>query len=87
MYHLLGWLFIIVGGAIILTEVIAHLKNSFKPKESDDTRKYAIPNDIIVELIKKLPWVVVLGLILIYLGLYMVGAPVPFSIAIGNPTS
>jgi drug/metabolite transporter (DMT)-like permease len=81
MYHWLGWVFIVAGVVFISLEVVVSLKKRFR------STRDALPNDIVIELIKKLPWIVVLGLILLYLGLYIVGVPVPFSLAIGNPTN
>ena len=78
----LGWIFMFLGLAFILVEVYFR----FRPKKAK--KLYAdvvsIPDTIITELIKKLPWVVVLGLIFIYLGLTIIHAPVPIKIAIGG---
>jgi len=38
----------------------------------------------ITEVIKKLPWMVIVGFILIYLGLCIIHAPLPLTIKIGS---
>jgi uncharacterized membrane protein YcjF (UPF0283 family) len=40
--------------------------------------------DVLTELVKKLPWTVIVGFILLYLGLFIIGAPLPFSVNIGS---
>jgi hypothetical protein len=82
MYEWLGWVFVCAGGLIVLIEVAIYLVKSFKQPKAPKAPKMAIPDAIVIELIKKLPWMVILGLILIYLGLYIIGVPIPFSIAI-----
>jgi len=91
MCRLLGWAFIGVGFAIIVIELLFHWKSYSKLySKNEEKRVKFIRNakamdSLVPDIIKKLPWVVVLGLLLIYLGMYIVGAPVPISIIIGNP--
>jgi hypothetical protein len=42
-----------------------------------DSERAAGPWDFLIELLKRAPWVVVVGLILIYLGLKMIGVVLP----------
>jgi hypothetical protein len=39
--------------------------------------------DVLIGLIEKLPWVVIVGFIFIYLGLTIIGAPLPIKIRVG----
>jgi hypothetical protein len=40
--------------------------------------------EVLTELVKKLPWAVITGFILIYLGLCIIHAPLPLSVKIGS---
>jgi len=79
MYQLLGWGFVLAGAIIVFLEVAIYVVKAFKVPKNSEAGKTAVPDAIVIELIKKLPWMVILGLILIYLGLYIIGVPVPFS--------
>jgi hypothetical protein len=79
MHEWLGWVFIGLGVLCILIEVMIRIRSAVKPMHP----AVGAP-DYVLEIIKKLPWVVIVGLILIYLGLYIIGAPLPIKIVIGG---
>jgi D-alanyl-lipoteichoic acid acyltransferase DltB (MBOAT superfamily) len=79
MYHWLGWVFFVFGVLLIILEIVLDLRKRLKVSRA------VIPEGVMTEIIKKLPWMVVLGLIFIYLGMYIIGVPVPISITVGSP--
>ncbi len=70
----IGYLLIIVGLALILLGVLKWLG------VIKTTRMAAAagPWDFLISLLDKAPWVVVVGLILIYVGCKMAGVVLPF---------
>ena len=70
----LGYLLIIIGVVLILLGVLAWL-GIIQPAR---VRAAAGPWAFLIALLEKAPWVVVVGLILIYIGCKMAGVPLPF---------
>ena len=69
----LGYALIVVGLLMVVLGVLAWL-GLIRP---NDVRSIG-PWDFLLELLKRAPWVVVVGLILIYVGSKMAGVPLPF---------
>lgn len=68
----LGYLLIIVGLLMVIAGALAWagvIKAPF--------REGATPWDFLIELLRHAPWVVVVGLVLIYIGCKMIGVPLP----------
>jgi hypothetical protein len=98
----LGWVFVVLGAAAIIGEVVINfierkrrlsvlktLKTILAQKKDEQRlgaqeQALADVKDALTELVKKLPWTVIVGFILLYLGLYIIGAPLPLSINIGS---
>ena len=72
MLILLGWVLVILGLIMVILGVLAWL-GIVKP------RKYRFgPWEVLAEIARRAPWVVIVGLLLIYIGLKILGAPLPF---------
>ncbi len=70
----IGYLLIIVGLVLILLGVLKWLGVITATRAAAG----AGPWDFLIALLDKAPWVVVVGLILIYIGCKMAGVPLPF---------
>jgi hypothetical protein len=97
-----GWVFIALGVAFIISEVVTSLFERYRKlaalkalkevlgQKRDEQRQgvqdkaMADVKDAITEVVKKLPWPVIVGFILIYLGLCIIHAPLPLTIKIGS---
>jgi hypothetical protein len=66
-----------------LTANIKEKEDEVKRAEAELAAAEAGIPDVILGLIKKLPWVVVVGFIFIYLGLTIIGAALPIKIRVG----
>jgi len=75
----LGYLLIIVGLAFEIIAVLVWL-GVVKPASSaqPQTLEGATPWDLLIALLQKAPWTAVVGLLLIYAGLKLVGVDLPF---------
>ena len=66
----MGYVFIVTGYLMILITVITYWGFwTYKGRKSADFVKKDVFADILKELIKKLPWVTIVGLLLIYFGM------------------
>jgi hypothetical protein len=74
MLTLLGYVLVILGIVMVILAVLAWL-GIITPDSARRLR--AGPWDFLTELAKKAPWIVTVGLILIYLGLKTLGVPLP----------
>jgi hypothetical protein len=68
----LGYLLIIVGLIMVVAGALAWAGIIKQP-----IHEGASPWDFLIKLLEKAPWVVVVGLILIYVGCKMIGVPLP----------
>ena len=77
MQIVIGYILIILG---IVMEIISLLVwfGVLKPAGSDLLLRSATFWDVLLELAKRAPWPAVVGLLLIYAGLKMIGIPLPF---------
>ncbi|GEM_PF-6539263 len=98
----LGWVFIALGVAFIISEVVTSLIERYRKlaalkalktilAQKKDEQRLAVQEqaaadlkEVLTELVKKLPWTVIVGFIFIYLGLCILKAPLPLSIKIGS---
>ena len=82
----MGWILVCLGFLCILLEIFVYLSKTWneRRKGSDIKRDAAglLTPEIVIALIGKLPWMVVLGFLLIYLGLPILGLDVPIKIRI-----
>jgi hypothetical protein len=67
-----GYLLILVGLILIAAGVLAWAGLIKIPRRNGSTVW-----DFLIELLRRAPWVVVVGLILIYIGSKMIGVPLP----------
>ena len=68
----LGYVLILVGLVMIVAGALAWAGLIKQP-----TKDGATAWDFLIELLRHAPWVVVVGLILIYIGCKMIGVPLP----------
>ena len=68
----LGYVFALVGLIMVILGVLSWLKIIDTERE-----RAAGPWDFLIELLKRAPWVVAVGLVLIYVGLKMIGVQLP----------
>ena len=80
MEHLLGYLLIIVGLIMIVASFLKWLGLIKTPKKGEGATIF----DFLIELLRHAGWVVVVGIILIYIGGIMIGVPLPGAGAIGD---
>jgi len=83
----MGWILVCLGFLCILLEIIVYVHKTWTERvKGTNIKKSADPGmltpEIITALIGKLPWMVVLGFLLIYLGLPILGLDVPIKIQI-----
>lgn len=72
MQEIVGIILIVFGLILILVGVLAWL-GVLKPRVVDKTQGNATFIDLLMALLDKAPWVVVVGLILVVLGLAVLG--------------
>ena len=73
---ILGYALVIVGVVLVILPVLDWL-GMFKVKKELQPNG-AGPWDAVIEFIRKTPWIALVGLVLIYLGLKVLGVPLPF---------
>jgi len=76
MQTIVGYILIILGVALIVLSVLAWL-GVIKPAPEMALAR-ASGWDVLITLINKLPWLALVGLLLIYAGMKMIGVPLPF---------
>jgi len=72
MALIVGWIMIILGLLMVILGVLVWLGVVTVPKREEEVSWW----DLLKELLKKAPWVVVVGLLLIWVGLKLVGVDV-----------
>lgn len=77
-----GVIIIACGLAVVAVAAAATLAlrppdNSTRVTTSDGTVMETNPSDVLLEIVRKLPWVVITGLLLVYGGLVAVGTDFP----------
>jgi len=72
---IVGYVFIFSGLALVFLAVLAWL-GKLKPKLVDLAA--ASGWDVLLALVQKLPWIVFVGLLLVYAGLELIGVALPF---------
>jgi hypothetical protein len=79
MLTLLSYLLVIVGLVTVILPMFTWVR-IIKPRERqlEAGPWQAGPWDVLVELAKRAPWLVLVGLILIYLALKILDVPLPF---------
>ena len=77
MQEIIGYVLIILG---ILMEILAVLVwlGILKPSQQARAEGETSVWDLLLELLKRAPWTAVVGLLLIYAGLKMLGVTLPF---------
>jgi uncharacterized membrane protein YidH (DUF202 family) len=68
-----GYLLIIVGLIMIVAGALAWAGIIKVQRRGDGSTMW----DFLIELLRQAPWVVVVGLVLIYIGCKMIGVPLP----------
>jgi hypothetical protein len=76
MTILIGYILILLGLLLIVIGVLAWL-GVVKPSGQIYVQD-ASPIDLLLKLLERAPWTVVVGLLLIYAGLKMIGVALPF---------
>ncbi|MGC8855171.1 MAG: hypothetical protein ACP5QU_00045 [Anaerolineae bacterium] len=76
MQTIVGYILIILGIALIVLSVLAWL-GVIKPTPEMALAR-ATGWDVLIALINKLPWLSIVGLLLIYAGMKMIGVSLPF---------
>ena len=77
MQTAVGYLLIIIGIGMEIISVLAWL-GVLKPVSKGATFQTVSFWDVLVELARRAPWPAVVGLLMIYAGLKMVGVVLPF---------
>jgi len=77
MQEVIGYVLIILGAIMEIISVLVWL-GVLKPVSTSVTLQAATFWDVLLELAKKAPWTAVVGLLLIYAGLKMIGVALPF---------
>jgi hypothetical protein len=77
MQIIVGYLLILIGIAMEIVSVLVWL-GVLKPTGSEKTLRAATFWDVLLELTKRAPWPAVVGLLMIYAGLKMIGIVLPF---------
>ncbi len=77
MQAIIGYILIIIGLLFEIVSVLVWL-GVIKPAPAPVTLQQASFWDVLLELTKKAPWTAIVGLLLIYAGLKMVGVALPF---------
>jgi len=72
-----GYLFLIVGAGMEVVSVLVWL-GVLKPLNSMQALGSVTFWDVLLELAKRAPWPAVVGLLMIYAGLKMIGVVLPF---------
>ncbi len=77
MQTVIAYLLILIGAAMEVVSVLVWL-GVVKPM--NDTRTLSTVSfwDVLLELVKRAPWPAVVGLLMIYAGLKLLGVPLPF---------
>jgi len=83
----MGWILVGLGFLCILLEIYVYISKTWNERRKGSAISKTAANamltpEIVSALIGKLPWMVVLGLLLIYLGLPILGLDVPIKIQI-----
>ena len=77
MQAVVGYLLIIIGAGMEVISVLVWL-GVVKPASREAALHAASFWDVLLELTKRAPWPAVVGLLMIYAGLKMVGVILPF---------
>lgn len=72
-----GYIFLIIGAGMEVISVLVWL-GVLKPINSAQALQSVSFWDVLLELARRAPWPVVVGLILIYAGLKLIGVVLPF---------
>ncbi len=76
MQVIIAYLLILIGAAMEVISVLAWL-GILKPIDDRILRSVSFW-DVLLELAKRAPWPAVVGLLMIYAGLKLLGVPLPF---------
>lgn len=77
MQTIIAYLLIVVGVGMEIISVLVWL-GVLKPVEVVKTLQSASFWDVLLELARRAPWAAVVGLLMIYAGLKLLGIPLPF---------
>ncbi len=77
MQVIIAYLLILIGAAMEVISVLVWL-GVLKPMNGVHTLQNASFWDVLLELLKRAPWPAVVGLLMIYAGLKLLGVPLPF---------
>ncbi|MEK6751023.1 MAG: hypothetical protein AABZ00_02055 [Chloroflexota bacterium] len=77
MQTVVGYLLILVGVGMEIVSALVWL-GVLKPVESVKTLQAAPFWDVLLELARRAPWAAVVGLLMIYAGLKLLGVSLPF---------
>jgi hypothetical protein len=77
MQNVVGYLLILVGVGMEVISVLVWL-GVLKPVESVKALQSASFWDVLLELTRRAPWTAIVGLLLIYAGLKLLGVALPF---------
>ncbi len=77
MQTIVAYLLILIGIGMEIISVLVWLK-VLKPADSGKTLRAISFWDVLLELAKRAPWPAVVGLLMIYGGLKLLGVPLPF---------
>lgn len=78
MQLVIGFILIILGVIMEILAILVWLGTITPAYAATRTLTGATPWDLLLELLRKDPWTAVVGLILIYAGLKMIGVNLPF---------
>jgi len=77
MQNVVGYLLILVGVGMEIISVLVWL-GVLKPVTTMNTLQSASFWDVLLELTRRAPWTAIVGLLLIYAGLKLLGVALPF---------
>lgn len=77
MQTVIAYLLILIGAAMEVVSVLVWL-GVVKPMNDTRTLSNISFWDVLLELVKRAPWPAVVGLLMIYAGLKLLGVPLPF---------
>ncbi len=77
MQIIVGYLLILIGAGMEVVSVLAWL-GVITPAVTDRPLRSVSFWDVLLELVKRAPWPAVVGLLMIYAGLKLVGVLLPF---------